>query len=98
VETGRWTVDGLVATMTGCPAGVLGIGAGSLRPGAEASLTLFKVGRRSVFGETRLRSRSRNCPWLGAEVSAACAGTLWRGREAFAGPAFFPRGLFEGRG
>ncbi len=97
VDSGRWTLERLVHAMTEAPNRVLRRPQRSLEEGAEASLTLFEVGRLSTFGENRLRSRSRNCPWLGSEVSATCCATLWRGTPAFASPAFFPNGVFRAR-
>jgi dihydroorotase len=54
----RWTAG---------PAAVLGMPAPSLAPGAEARLALLRPGRWTVRAED-LASRSRNCPFLGAEM------------------------------
>jgi dihydroorotase len=83
VETGRWRLDFLIEKMSLAPARVLGAEWGTLRPGSDAELALLRIGEEFEFDESRLRSRSRNSPWLGERFGARVACTVSGGRAVF---------------
>jgi dihydroorotase len=83
VETGRWRLDFLIEKMSLAPARVLGAEWGTLRPGSDADLALLRIGEEFEFDESRLRSRSRNSPWLGERFGARVACTVSAGRAVF---------------
>lgn len=97
VATGRWTLDFLIEKLTVSPAAVMGARWGTLQSGVKADLVLLELGTPYVFDETYLRSRSRNCPWLGKELKARIAATLVNGVAAHTHETIFPTGLYGTR-
>ena len=93
VDSGRWKADFLIEKCAVAPARVVRAPWGTLRVGQPADVALVQTGVRYAFDASCLRSRSRNSPWLGESLTARVAGTLWGGREVFASPQVFPRGL-----
>ncbi len=83
VATGRWKLDFLIEKMTKAPAEVLGEAWGTLRLGSPADVALLKLGEPFVFDESRVRSLSRNSPWLGTTFSGRVVATLAEGRLVF---------------
>ena len=74
---------GLIATLTVAPAAVLGIDRGTLRPGADADVTLIRPDQRWTLDVDRFRSRSRNCPFHGREVTGRAVRTIVGGTTRF---------------
>ncbi len=74
---------GLIATLTVAPAAVLGIDRGTLRPGADADVTLIRPDQRWTLDVERFRSRSRNCPFHGREVTGRAVRTIVGGNTRF---------------
>lgn len=97
VATGKWRLEFLIEKMTKAPAEVLGAEWGTLRPGSPADVALLRLGERFVFDESRLRSRSRNSPWLSERFEGRVVATLAEGRAVFVDEAIFPAGVFGGR-
>ncbi len=80
----------LVDALTAAPARIVGLTAPSLRPGALAELCLVDPQARWNVAPERLRSKSKNTPFLGKEVTGAVRMTLAGGRivhEADATPS-----------
>jgi len=90
VANGRWTLPWLVERMTIAAARAVGIDAGTLRVGAAADLTILDLNGSHVFREPDLRSKSRNCPWIGSAMKARVGATLVGGRTAFVHPEIAP--------
>ncbi|MBQ7667428.1 MAG: amidohydrolase family protein, partial [Kiritimatiellae bacterium] len=65
-ESGMRPVD-WAARWTSGPAAVLGLAPPSLAPGARAKLALLSLERHTP-SEAGLKSKSRNCPFLGIEM------------------------------
>lgn len=84
VEPGRWTLEFLIERMTVAPARILGRPWGTLSAGSAADVAILSIGPRWTFDLGRVRSKSRNSPWLGSEFSARVVATLAEGRVAFA--------------
>ncbi|HLY38415.1 MAG TPA: dihydroorotase [Candidatus Binatia bacterium] len=70
----------LVARMTVGPARVLGIPAGTLAPGAAADVTLIDPERRWRVEARGLRTKSRNTPFDGWEMTGRAVAVLVGGR------------------
>ncbi len=86
VASGRWKLPWLIERLTIAPARAVGIEAGTLRVGAPADLTILDLQGTHRFRESDLRSKSRNCPWIGADMKARIGATLVGGRTAFVHP------------
>jgi dihydroorotase len=68
IDPGHLTWPEVIRKLTINPAQLLGIPKGTLRPGAEADVTLIDPATRWVIDPDHFRSRSRNCPFAGWEV------------------------------
>jgi dihydroorotase len=74
-----------LAVVTSRPAKILGIGAGSLAPGAAADLCLFDPERAWIVSPSALASQGRNSPFLGFELVGRVATTIVDGRVVHSG-------------
>ena len=83
VEPGRLTWPQLIATLTTGPARVLGIPKGTLRPGADADVTLVDPDARWTIDPSRFRSLSRNSPFAGWEVRGRAHAVIVHGRVRY---------------
>jgi dihydroorotase len=70
----------LVARMTVGPARILGLAAGTLAPGAPADLTIVDPERRWRVDPRAFRSKSRNTPFDGWEMTGRAVAVLVGGR------------------
>jgi len=68
VETGLLTWGELIAALTVGPARALGIAKGTLRPGANADITVIDPAAQWTIDAGRFVSLSRNCPFDGMKV------------------------------
>jgi dihydroorotase len=73
----------LVDAMSTRPALLLGLEAGTLKPGAPADFTIVDLDRPWVVAEDRLRSRSRNTTFEGARLTGMVLQTWLGGRMIF---------------
>jgi dihydroorotase len=82
VEGGSLPLDRLVGLLTSGPASIGRVEGGRLEAGARAELNLLELGSPFRFDADCLRSKSRNCPFLGrtlrGRVVATVAGDLIR--------------------
>jgi dihydroorotase len=83
VRAGALPLPRVIDALTRAPARIVGLEAPSLRDGAVAELCLIDPERRWVVEPARLRSKSRNTPFLGRSVIGAVAMTLAGGRVVF---------------
>jgi dihydroorotase len=83
VRSGALPLARVIDALTRAPSRIVGIEAPSLREGAIAELCLVDPERQWVVAPERLRSKSRNTPFLGRTVIGAVAMTLAAGRVAF---------------
>jgi dihydroorotase len=70
----------VVRRLATTPAALLGAAPGSLRPGAEATLTLIDPACEWTVDPARFRSRSRNSPFKGRRLRGRVVLTMIRGR------------------
>ena len=68
VDPGHLSWPEAIRKLTINPAQLLGISKGTLRPGADADVTLIDPTARWTIDPSQFRSRSRNCPFAGWEV------------------------------
>ena len=74
---------GLIATLTVNPARILGIDKGTLRPGADADLTIIDPETAWTIDVERFKSKSRNCPFHGKEVRGRAVRTIVGGKTKY---------------
>jgi dihydroorotase len=77
------TLGRLLEALSTRPARIIGIEPPSLREGARAELTLVDPGARYRVEELKLRSKSRNTPFMKHEMTARILMTLARGKVVF---------------
>jgi dihydroorotase len=68
IEPGHLTWPQLIEKLTVNPARVLGVDRGTLRPGADADITVIDPAAEWVVDPARFKSKSRNCPFAGWKV------------------------------
>ena len=68
IDPGHLTWPEVIRKLTINPAQLLGFPKGTLRPGADADVTLIDPTTRWTIDPAHFRSRSRNCPFAGWEV------------------------------
>jgi dihydroorotase len=83
VEKGVFPLSRLVESLTRGPARIVGLTAARIRAGSEASLTLVDPARSWTVAPERLRTKSRNTPFLGQTVKGMVMMTLVAGAIAF---------------
>ncbi len=78
---GKVTPSRLVELMSAAPARILGLKEkGSLRKGADADITIVDPETEWEFGESDVRSKSRNTPFFGWKMRGRAVAVLCRGR------------------
>ncbi len=80
VRAGVIGLSRLVELFTAGPARILGIDRGTLRPGADADVTVLDLERRVVVDPSKFRSKSRNTPFAGWSLRGAAVMTLLAGK------------------
>jgi dihydroorotase len=80
VHSGDVSLLRLIDAMSTRPARLLGLDAGTLRPGAPADLALVDLDRPWIVREEELHSRSRNTAFEGARLTGKVLRTLVAGR------------------
>lgn len=83
VEKGVFSMSRLVDALTRAPARVVGLPAPTLKEGAEASLVLVDPKRSWTITPERLRTKSKNTPFLGRTVQGAVVMTMVAGSVAY---------------
>jgi dihydroorotase len=73
----------LVELMSTRPAAIMGEEGGRLSPGGAADLVLLDLEESWVPQSEMLRSRGRNCPWLGRSLQGRVLATYLEGRCTF---------------
>ena len=68
IEPGHLTWSKLISKLTINPANILGIQKGTLKPGADADVTIIDPTTSWRIDPTRFRSKGRNTPFAGWEV------------------------------
>jgi dihydroorotase len=80
VREGPLSLSDLVRLLTDRPARILGIEGGRWEEGKPADVNLLDLESSFVFDGSCLRSKSRNCPFLGRRFRGRVAATVAAGR------------------
>ena len=83
IETEAIDWPRLIEMMTIGPGRILGIDKGTLSLGAAADITIINHRDRRTVRVSEFRSKSRNCPYDGWELTARAAYTIVRGQIKF---------------
>jgi dihydroorotase len=83
VRSGALKLERLVDALTRAPARVVGLDAPRVREGATAEVVLVDPEAEVQVAPARLRSKSRNTPWLGQALRGEVRMTLAGGRVVF---------------
>ncbi|MEW6359133.1 MAG: dihydroorotase [Planctomycetota bacterium] len=70
------TLSQMIAKLTVGPARVLGIPKGTLRPGADADVTIIDPDLEWTIDASKFKSKSRNCPFHGWKVKGKAVRTI----------------------
>jgi dihydroorotase len=84
IEPGHLTWTQLIEKLTVNPARVLSIDRGTLRPGADADVTILDPTAEWTIDPSRFRSKSRNCPYAGWKVRGRVQAVLVSGEVKYA--------------
>lgn len=76
-------VNEVIKKMSCSPAKILGIPAGTLRPGANADIVLFDPERKWTVDENALHGKSKNTPFKGMTLKGKVLVTIFHGRKVF---------------
>jgi len=79
VEQGVLTLAEAVAAMTSRPAAIFGLNAGTIKVGAPADMAMIDLERSWTVEAEEISSRSRNSPFIGAELKARVVRTIVSG-------------------
>ena len=74
------TLSDAVAKMTVRSAEALGLQKGTLRKGADADVTIVDLDLKRVYTKEEIESKSKNSPFIGAELQGWPVGTVVGGR------------------
>lgn len=86
IRPGRMSWQRMIQCMSSCPAGVIGIDAGTLQVGKPADVTLIDPERKWTVEPYELRSRSHNTPLLGQELIGRATMTWVGGQRKYVLP------------
>jgi len=79
VRRGGMPLLRLLELMSTAPARIMGLPGGSLAPGQSADFTLIDLEQTWVPAERNLQGRSKNCPWLGRNLTGRVMATYLQG-------------------
>ncbi|MET0591858.1 MAG: dihydroorotase [Polyangiaceae bacterium] len=83
VNAGTLPLSRLIDALTRAPAKTVGIDSPSIAEGVAADMVMIEPEKRWTVDKSRLRSKSRNTPFLGREVRGAVALTMGEGAVIF---------------
>jgi dihydroorotase len=81
VDEGVLTLEGLIRKMALNPSMIVGINAGTLKPGADADLVVIETGKEYKVDPAHFRSKGKNTPFEGLTLKAKPAVTISLGRK-----------------
>ena len=85
VQPGILTIPTLIERMSTAPARLWHLPGGSLAKGSVADVVVFDPEATWIVDPARVRSRSRNSPWLGETLPGVVRWTIVGGRVVFGG-------------
>lgn len=84
VHRGGMKLMRLIELMSTAGARIMGLPGGTLRPGVRADFTLIDTREHWTVREADLRSKGRNCPWLGHSLTGRVVATYLDGHPTYA--------------
>lgn len=85
VQSGKLSLNELIAKMSTVPAELLGLEGGTLKPGTRADVTIFDPDETWTVKTEELASKSKNTPYAGREVTGRVKATIANGKLIFGG-------------
>ncbi len=85
IDKGYLSWADAIRKMTINPARILDLPGGNLSEGSPADITVIDPDRKWTVQADKFRSRSRNCPFIGRELSGQVAYTIMNGNLVFRG-------------
>ncbi len=83
IDTGLMDWPAMLAAMTSRPAGIIDQPTGTLREGAPADVTIIDPSDEWVVDVETFRSKARNCPYHGWQLSARAVATIVNGQVKY---------------
>lgn len=83
VQEGRLSLERAIACLTHQPAKIVSITKGTLRPGADADVTLVDPQARWIVDPETFHSKARNTPFAGWTVTGRVVRTMVAGRTVY---------------
>ncbi len=83
VEKKKLSMRELIRVLTAAPAGIVGIGAGTLKTGAEADVTVFDPKQEWIYDVSQSLSKSRNTPFGGNQMRGRVKHTIVGGKVVY---------------
>ena len=83
VLSGKLELGRMVEAMTVSPAMAMGLKAGTLKVGAPADMTLIDLEKRWTVEPERFRSKSKNTPFAGIELTGTIEKTIVNGKVVY---------------
>ncbi len=83
VEAGALTLAEMIAAMTIKPSKAFSLDKGSLRVGASADVVLVDLGLTWTVEPDKLKSKSKNTPWLGKTLKGRAVKTILGGKVVY---------------
>jgi dihydroorotase len=83
VHDGHLSLERTIECLTSAPARTVGLSMGTLRPGAEADVTLVDPEAKWTVDPERFHSKGRNTPFAGWQLKGRVVRTLVAGRTVF---------------
>lgn len=80
---GILSLEEIIGKMSWNPARILGIPAGTLKPGANADIVLFDPDLKWTVDENALHGKSKNTSFKGMTLSGRVLATVFHGRKVF---------------
>ncbi|MDR0491390.1 MAG: dihydroorotase [Oscillospiraceae bacterium] len=78
-HAGHLGIDKIIALMSGNPASILGLEAGTLKEGRDADIVLFDPGEEWIVEPELFKSKARNTPFSGMRLRGKVKFTISRG-------------------
>ena len=85
VRSGKISLSRAIEMLTYQPARILNLDAGTLKPGKPADICIFAPDQTMVYNLERIRSKSKNSPFIGWELPGVVKYTLVDGRVVHTG-------------
>jgi dihydroorotase len=76
VDAGVLSWSGLIGKLSSNPAGILGIGRGSLKKGSPADIVIIDPDAKYTYSKESIESKSKNSPFIGWELKGRAVSVM----------------------